>query len=80
MKFYTQMTWFVVGETMKHLRYKFWLRKEVFERKGMRVNLDKIKMMVSGLEEKVTASKIDPCGVCGRRVKVNAVFCANCAR
>ena len=30
--------------------------------------------------EKVTASKIDPCGVCGRRVKVNAVFCTNCAR
>ena len=46
----------------------------------MRVNLNKTKMMVSGLEEKVTASKIDPCGVCGRRVKVNAVFCTNCAR
>ena len=29
---------------------------------------NKTKMMVSGLEEKVTASKIDPCGVCGRRV------------
>ena len=38
--------------------------------------------MVSGLEERVTASKIDPCDVCGRRVKVNvkAVFCTNCAR
>ena len=37
----------------------------------MRVNLDKTKMMVSGLEENVTASKIDPCRVCGRRVKIN---------
>ena len=29
----------------------------------MRVNLNKTKMMVSGLEEKVRASKIDPHGV-----------------
>ena len=36
--------------------------------------------MVSWLEEKVTASKIDPCGVCVRRVKVITVFCTNCAR
>ena len=46
----------------------------------MRINLDKTKMMVSGLEEKATVSKIDPCGVCGRRVKVNAVFRTNCTR
>ena len=46
----------------------------------MRVNLNKTKMMVSGLKEKVTTSKIDLCGVCGRRVKVNAVFCTNCKR
>ena len=50
------------------------------EGKGMRVNLSKTKMVVSGLEEKVTASKIDPCGICGRRVKVNAVVYTNCAR
>ena len=46
----------------------------------MRVNLDNTKMTMSGLEEKVTASKIDPCGACGKRAKVNAVFCTNCAR
>ena len=46
----------------------------------MKVNLNKTKMMVRGLKEKVTASKIDSCGVCGRRVKVNAVFCTNCTR
>ena len=39
----------------------------------MKVNFDKTKMMVSGLEEKVTASKIDQFGACGRMVKVNAV-------
>ena len=46
----------------------------------MRVNLNKTKMMVNGSEEKVTPSNIDPCGVRGRRVKVNAVFYTNCAR
>ena len=35
---------------------------------------------MSGLEEKVTASKIDPWYVRRRRVKVNAVFCTNCER
>ena len=65
---------------MKDLRDKFWRWKEAFEGKGMMVNLNKRKIMVSGLEEKVTASKIDPCYVCGKRVKVSAVFCTNCAR
>ena len=46
----------------------------------MRLNINKMKMMVCELKEKVTASKIDPRGVCGRRVKVSAVFCTNCAR
>ena len=54
--------------------------ERAFEGKGTRVNLDKTKMMANGLEEKVTASKIDPCGVCGRRVKGNTVFCTNCAK
>ena len=70
----------LVGETMKGSRDNFWRWKEAFEEKGMRVNLDKTEMMMSGLKEKVAASKIGPCGVCGRRVKVNAVFCTNCAR
>ena len=69
----------LVGETMEYLMDKFLRWKEAFERKGMRV-LKKTKMMVRGLEEKVTESKIDPCGVCERRVKVNTVFCTNCAR
>ena len=54
----------LVGETMKDLRDKFWRWKEAFEGKVMRVNLNKTKMMVSGLEEKVTTSKIDPCDMC----------------
>ena len=48
----------LVGETMKDLRDKFWRWKEAFEGKGMRVNLNEIKVMVSGLEEKVQQARL----------------------
>ena len=35
----------LVAETMKDLRYNFWRWKEAFEEMGMRVNLNKTKMM-----------------------------------
>ena len=34
----------------------------------MKVNLDKTKVMVSGAEGEINTSKIDPCGICGKRV------------
>ena len=52
----------LVREIMKDLRDRFWRWKEAFEGKGMRVNFNKTIMMVRGLEGKVTARKIDPCG------------------
>ena len=52
----------LIGEIMKDLRDKFWRWKEAFKGKAMRVNLYRTNMIVSGLEEKVTASKLDPCG------------------
>ena len=48
---------------------------EAFESKGMRVNLGKTKLMVSGMEEETFYSKIDPSGVCGTRVMSNLVLC-----
>jgi len=38
------------------------------------VNLRKIKVVVSGAEVEVTVSKIDPCGICGKRVMANSVL------
>ena len=42
------------------------------EDKGLKVNV-KTKMMVSGTEREIVLSKIDPCGIFGKRVGSNAV-------
>ena len=46
----------------------------------MKGNVGKTKMMVSGTEDEITSSKIDPCGVCGKRVGSNAVCCTQCMK
>ena len=63
----------LMGEIMEELRDNFdeWI--EAFESKGMRVNLGKTKLMVSGMEEETFNTKIDLCGVCGTRVMSNSV-------
>ena len=49
--------------------------------KGLKVNVEKTKMMVSGTEGEVVMSKIDPCGICGKRVGSNAACCtAQCTK
>jgi len=41
----------------------------------MKVNLAKTKMMMSGSEGERLNKKIDPCGVCGKRVMAKSLFC-----
>ena len=65
----------LMGETMKELTEIFDEWREALESKGMRVSLGKTKFMVSGMEKETFDSKIDPCGVCGTRVKSNSVLC-----
>ena len=65
----------LTSETIEGLRAKFWKRKKAFESKGLKVNLRKAKVVVSGAEGEVTVSKIDPCGICGKRVRANSVLC-----
>ena len=50
----------LTSETMEGLREKFWKWKRAFESKGLRVNLGKTKVVVSGAEGEVTVSKADP--------------------
>ena len=64
----------LMGEIMEELRENFDEWREAFESKGMRVNLGKTKLMVSGMEEEAFNSKIDPFGVCGTRVMSNSVL------
>ena len=42
----------LMGETMEEMRENFDEWKEVFESKGMRVNLGETKLRVSGMDEK----------------------------
>ena len=65
---------------MEGLREKFWKWKEAFESKGLKVNLGKTKVVVSGAEGEVTVRKVDPCGICGKRVMANSVLCVKCRK
>ena len=70
----------LMSESMEGLREKFWKWKDAFESKGLKVNLGKTKMVVSGSDGEVLASKVDPCGVCGKRVKANSLSCTKCGK
>ena len=61
-------------------REKFWKWKVSFESKGLKVNLGKTKVVVSGAESEKSLSKVDPCGICGKRVMVNSVLCVKCGK
>ena len=62
-------------DTMDGLRVKFQKWKDALESKGLKVNLGKTKVMVSGSKGKICRSKEDPCGICGKRVMANSVKC-----
>ena len=68
----------IISEDMEDFKERFWNWKDALERKGLKVNTRKTKLMVSGSEGKLFKSKIDPCGVCGRRVMANSVLCTKC--
>ena len=64
---------------MEDLEERFWNCKNVLESKGLKVNTRKTKVMVSGSEGDLFKSKIDSCGVCGRRAMANSILCTKCA-
>ena len=51
----------LMSESMENLKEKFLKWKEAFEGKGLKVNLKKTKVMVSGSKSEVLKSKNDPC-------------------
>ena len=68
----------LMSKTMEDLKKRFWNWKDALESKDLAVNTRKTKVMVSGLERELLESKIDPCGVCWRRVMANLVLCTKC--
>ena len=70
----------LMSETMKRLREKFWKWKKAFESEGLKVNLGRTKVVVSGTEGEVSVSKVDPCSICGKRVTANLVLSVKCGK
>ena len=59
------------------VQLKTW--KSEIEKTGLRVNMGKKKIMVSGLDlDLLKKSGKDPCGVCQKGVGSNAIFCGGC--
>ena len=63
---------------MVSLKERLWDWKDALGSKNLKVNTRKTKLMVSGSEGELFKSKIDPCGVCGRRVMANSVLRTKC--
>ena len=55
---------------------------ETFESKGLKVDLGKTKVMVSGgiTMDGISKSNVDRYGVCSLRVKTNTVVCFQCGK
>ena len=70
----------LMSKNLENLRERFQRWRGALESKGMKVNIRKTKMMVSGSEGEIVRSKVDPCGICGKRVKSNAVLCTVCTK
>ena len=73
----------LVSESPDDLKKRLHCWKEALEDKGMRVNVNKTKVMVCGRTEKVDTYEESgkfPCGVCGEGVRSNSVLCTSCSK
>ena len=70
----------LVAESMEELEERFQGWKNGMESKGLCVNMNKTKIMISGIGEgAVVKSGKWPCGVCGKGVGSNSIMCSQCS-
>ena len=69
----------LMSKRLEDLRERFQKWRSALKSKGLKVNVGKSKMMVSGTEE-IALSKQGPRGICGKRVGFNAMCCTQCMR
>ena len=62
----------LMHKTMENLKDRFFNWKSALESKGLKVNTTK-KVMVNWLEGDLLKSKINPCGVCGRKLEIGFI-------
>ncbi|KAK3868503.1 hypothetical protein Pcinc_026104 [Petrolisthes cinctipes] len=66
-------------ETMEGLLVKLKTLRKALESKGLRVNVTKTKVMISGCNVGKPPEKGKfPCSVCGKGVGSNSIFCGTC--
>ena len=70
----------LMNEGIENLKEMFFKWKEAFESKGLKVNLKKTKVLVSGLKAEVLKSKIDPCAQCGKGGMENLMKRTKCGK
>ena len=70
----------LISESLEDSRKRFQRWRSALEGKGLKVNVKKTKIMVSRTEGEIVVSKIDLCGICGKRIRPNAVCYAQCTR
>ena len=71
----------LTAETQDEVELMFGEWRQAVERRGLKANLEKTKMMVTGGEvEDVVRVGRYPCGVCGHGVGANSVLCTACGK
>ena len=71
----------VIAETEEELIKKLNEWKDNTESRGMKVNTNKTKVMISGERQKVGQKTVRwPCGVCSKGVGSNSLQCTSCQK
>ena len=65
-------------EIMEDLKKRFLNWRNALKSKGLKVNLENMMVMLYVSEGKIIWSRIDPCGISGKRVTANSVLCTKC--
>ena len=68
----------LTGETKEEVTSMFLRWREALECRGLKVNLGKTKIMVTGKQGENLQSGRYPCSVCGRGVGANSILCVAC--
>ena len=68
----------IMADSLQDLESKYRAWKNSLENKGLRVNVEKTKIMVGEGRKVRGTSNVDPCSVCGMRVKRNSIRCNRC--
>ena len=68
----------LICETKEEARLRFVAWRNALERKGLKVNISKTKVMRCAWDGASKEAAVDPCSVCGKRVGVKSIHCTTC--